>query len=226
MDVSRSAIDLSLLSEDLHSMLFKDRVVHGISRNDYALIGDAIMSLFVREAVLKNPALKPWANHLISNKAFSLIVQESGLDARVQNGGQSIHSQGTILEAIVGAIYWQHGYPVASQFISREIFPRLKKIISQCRKKSQGEVGLHFNRKPEAEVELMQFCQQFSLPSPEFAIIKKRGLHGKVLVLLKIPGFLEITETADSYIGAIRKLASRAKLLLVKKNLQPAPEKP
>lgn len=107
-------------------------------------LGDAVISLAVADYLFKCFPLKDEGfltetrSKLVSRNQLNKLAAKIGIDAFIQSGSSitnhSKYIRGNTLEALIGAIYLDKGFPFAKQVFTRKIIGRLidiEKLINE-----------------------------------------------------------------------------------------------
>lgn len=106
-------------------------------------LGDAVLELVVTDYLYKHyheaeGVLTAWRAALVRGEMISQVADELGLFdcLKLSRGEQTVagKARGLIMantfEALLGAIYLEHGYQRADEFIAEHLLPRLESIVS------------------------------------------------------------------------------------------------
>lgn len=128
-------------------------------------LGDAVLELVVTEYLFKNypnpeGELTNWRASLVNSKMLAEMSEQLGVndhlylsrgEAKDNNSKARQYILANAFESIVGAMYLDQGYDVASAFIHRELLPKLPHILenklykdpkSSFQEASQDKVGI------------------------------------------------------------------------------------
>ncbi|MBN1494830.1 ribonuclease III [Candidatus Peregrinibacteria bacterium] len=163
-------------------------------------LGDAVLELAVTEYLYKtyphNPegVLTNWRSALVQGKNLALIANELSLGnylylsrGEEKSGGRKKnYILANTLEALIGAIYLDHGYKTSHNFISKYILERLEQIL---------EAGLHI----DAKSHFQELAQEKISMTPEYKFIKEWGPdHAKRFMMAVYIGDKKVGEGEGS----------------------------
>lgn len=183
--------------------LFRRALTHGSTgQPDYQrleFLGDRILGLVIADMLYHRypdeaeGRLSHRLNALVSGATCAEIARQIGLppflrlgkQARDDGAQQSDNVLGDVMEAIIGALYLDHGLNAASDLINRLWGPLL-------------ETANGAPKHPKSE--LQEWCAALGRKVPEYVVTKKEGpphaMRFEVTVTVK--GFAPISATANS----------------------------
>ena len=183
--------------------LYHRALTHGSTgQADYQrleFLGDRILGLVIADMLYHRYSdeaegrLSHRLNALVSGATCADIARQIGLplyirlgkQARDDGAQQSDNVLGDVMEAIIGALYLDHGLPVARALIERLWGPLL-------------ETANGAPKHPKSE--LQEWCAAHGRKVPEYVITKKEGpphaMRFEITVTVK--GFAPVTATANS----------------------------
>jgi ribonuclease-3 len=143
-------------------------------------LGDSVLGLIVTNELYKlfpdldESRLSPIRSGVVNMKALAQIAREINLGAylRIGKGEEATNGRdkNSILadtfEALVGAIYLEHGYLKSSEIISKWIKPAILAATSQ-------------GSALDGKTALQELSAQLNLPSPEYEITESGPDHDK-----------------------------------------------
>lgn len=153
----------------------------GIPTNErLEFLGDSVLGLIVTNELYKlfpdldESRLSPLRSGVVNMKALAQIAREINLGAylRIGKGEEATNGRdkNSILadtfEALVGAIYLEHGYVKSSEIISKLIKPAILTATSQ-------------GSALDGKTALQELSAQLNLPSPEYEISESGPDHDK-----------------------------------------------
>lgn len=119
-----------------------------------------------RSALVKGKHLAEVARELDLGKYLYLSVGEER-----SGGREKRYILANVAEALIGAIYLEHGYETAEQFIDRFIMTRLDEII---------KLGKHI----DAKSKFQEICQEKNDITPHYEVLEEDGPdHQKTFVM-------------------------------------------
>jgi ribonuclease-3 len=138
--------DVSLLERAFtHRSYLNEHPKLGLEHNErLEFLGDAVLELVVTDYLYRNYEnpegdLTNWRSALVKTESLSAVAEKLELDqylklSRGEAKGNArsrslIHAN--CVEAMIGAIYLDQGYPVAKEFIEVQIVSRLKEILAE-----------------------------------------------------------------------------------------------
>lgn len=138
-------------------------------------LGDAVLELVITEYLYKhfpNPEgdLTNWRSALVRGEMIAQIAVKLGMNdyLHLSHGEQQStgKSRNLILanafEALVGAIYLEHGYAIAQEFLGRELVPELERIQRD---------ELHI----DAKSRFQELIQERLSVTPNYTVLSERG---------------------------------------------------
>ncbi|RJO59790.1 hypothetical protein C4546_00270 [Candidatus Parcubacteria bacterium] len=172
MDVAEIQINLPELNPKLQNIVFCNPNLFDSLQKDLALLGDSLIGLFIRELHVRGKYPQFLVNFLVSNMVFASLVKKSNLIGLLPKGKHyEDHELGTVLEALVGAVYWQFGFEKAKEYFQKEIQPSFDQ--GNVILKKYADVFVEIMEKIKyPEIELVKRCQELKLPRPKFCHIK------------------------------------------------------
>jgi ribonuclease-3 len=145
-------------------------------------LGDAVLELVVTDYLFKNyqnkseGELTSWRAALVKTESLAELAERKGLGryllmsrGEAKSGGRSRKALlANMVEAIIGAIYLDQGYPVAEKFINENISSKIETII---RTGSYIDAKSHFQ----------EIAQEREGVTPHYEVISESGPdHDKV----------------------------------------------
>lgn len=147
-------------------------------------LGDAVLELAVTDYLFSNydeqeGVLTSWRAALVRTESIgaagkaleyeSLLRMSKGEKHGSERARQQILANA--FEAIIGAIYIEHGYDVAAAFVERNIINRLEEI-------------LHSGSWRDAKSQLQEVSQRIDNQTPRYKVIEEVGPdHDKIFIL-------------------------------------------
>ncbi len=138
-------------------------------------LGDAVLELVVTEYLYKhypNPEgeMTSWRAALVNGEMLSLIARELGVEKFLlmskgeakDTGRARVFLLANALEAIIGAIYLDQGYAVASEFIEKNVLVRFESVLQN---------NLHMDPKSYFQ----EKAQEEAKITPSYKVIKEWG---------------------------------------------------
>ena len=147
-------------------------------------LGDAVLELVATEYLYShfpNPEgdLTNWRSALVKGEMLSKIARELGLGDYLYLSKGEEHSGGrekdyllaNVFEALIGAIYLQHGYAKSQKFIEKFLLGHLESIL-----KTGGHI--------DAKSRLQELAQERVMVTPSYQLIHDEGPdHDKVFTM-------------------------------------------
>ena len=162
----------------------------GIPTNErLEFLGDSVLGLIVTEELYKKfpdldeSRLSPLRSGVVNMKALAQIARQINLGAqlRIGKGEESTNGRdknsilADSLEALVGAIYLQHGYEKTAEIILNWMKPSLDSVLT---------LGAAL----DAKTALQELAASLNLPSPEYEISESGPDHDKSFIATALVG--------------------------------------
>jgi ribonuclease-3 len=162
----------------------------GIPTNErLEFLGDSVLGLIVTEELYKKfpdldeSRLSPLRSGVVNMKALAQIAREIKLGShlRIGKGEESTNGRdknsilADSLEALVGAIYLQHGYEKTAEIILNWMKPSLDSVLT---------LGAAL----DAKTALQELAASMNLPSPEYEISESGPDHDKSFIATALVG--------------------------------------
>jgi ribonuclease-3 len=162
----------------------------GIPTNErLEFLGDSVLGLIVTEELYKKfpdldeSRLSPLRSGVVNMKALAQIAREIKLGShlRIGKGEESTNGRdknsilADSLEALVGAIYLQHGYEKTAEIILNWMKPSLDSVLT---------LGAAL----DAKTALQELAASLNLPSPEYEISESGPDHDKSFIATALVG--------------------------------------
>jgi len=170
----------------VHKSYVNEHAEEGKDHNErLEFLGDAVLELVSTKHLFKNypnqteGEMTSFRSALVKGNHLALISRELGLGEFLFLSNGEEHSGGreknyilaNTLEAVIGAIYLDHGYASADNFIKKHILTKLDEII---------EKGLHV----DAKSRFQEICQERELLTPHYELLQEEGPdHNKNFVM-------------------------------------------
>lgn len=151
-------------------------------------LGDAVLELAVTEHLYKNfpnpeGDLTNWRAALVNGDALAevgrtmkiedFILMSKG-ESKDKNSKARQYILANAMEAIIGAIYLEHGLPAARKFISKNIISRLEEILKN---RSYIDSKSSFQEKAQEKLSITPSYKVLSSYGPDHAKIFKVGVY-------------------------------------------------
>ena len=147
-------------------------------------LGDAVLELIVTEFLYLNypdpeGVLTNWRSALVKKETLAEISRELDLGQylflskgeNATGGRDKDYILANTFEALLGAIYLDHGYDVSKKFVTEKLLVRLEKILA---------AGLHI----DAKSHFQEVAQEKTTITPNYKLIKEEGPdHNKVFTM-------------------------------------------
>lgn len=178
----------------IHRSYINEHSKSGLMHNErLEFLGDAVLELVVTDYLYRNydnpeGELTSWRSALVKTESLAGQAQKLQLGQYLQmsrgeakNGGRErMALLANLFEAIIGAIYLDHGYDVAKDFIHKHITTQLEQILSS---RSYIDAKSHFQ----------EIAQERENTTPHYKVVSEEG-----------PDHNKIFEVAV-YLGAVEK---------------------
>jgi len=185
-------LDLYISAFTHRSYLNENRSFHLPHNERLEFLGDAVLELIATEYLFRNyphseGELTNFRSALVNYKMLAEIAKRLGLEDHLQMSKGEAKDTGrarqvilaNAIEALIGAIYLDQGYQVASNFIGKEILIELPAIISD---------GSYLDPKSK----LQELVQEKRGVTPTYGVVSETGPdHDKVFV---VAAFMNTTE--------------------------------
>jgi len=151
-------------------------------------LGDAVLELIVTEYLyknFKNPEgdLTNWRASLVNGDALAEVGQSMGIEefilmskgeAKDKNSKARQYILANAMEAIIGAIYLEHGLPTARKFVNKNIISRLENILAN---KLYVDPKSNFQEKAQEKLSVTPNYKVISSFGPDHAKVFKVGAY-------------------------------------------------
>lgn len=218
MDVSTCQIDLSPFNPKLLKMILVNPKLRDSTQRSLALLGDSLFGLFARELYFRKGYSKILATILVTNQFLAGIVKHTKLVSLLPK--EVLYKDrdlGTVLEALIGAMYWQNGFEETKKYFQKEIQPFFEKG-NVFFHKFQKELRLIMQKEKNPEISLVAKCQELSMPRPIFCkSFKKPRQKGLIFSRVVVSGILDITSSGRTKKEAMQSVSLFALWCLEKK---------
>ncbi|MFA5842216.1 MAG: ribonuclease III [Candidatus Gracilibacteria bacterium] len=184
----------------IHKSYMNETKEEGVENNErLEFLGDAVLELVVTEFLYKtypNPEgeLTNWRSALVNGSHLATIAKKLNLGEYLTLGHGEERSGGrtknyilaNTFEALVGAIYLEHGYEVSHGFIDRFVIIYLEEIL---------EKGMHIDPKSQFQ----EMAQEKWGITPHYQLIEDHGPdHAKEFVMALYVGDKKVAEGKGS----------------------------
>lgn len=151
-------------------------------------LGDAVLELAVTEYLYDNYAnpegeLTNWRASLVNGDSLAEVGKNLGIEefilmsrgeSRDKNSKARMYILANAMEAIIGAIYLEHGFSSAKKFILKNIVVKLEDII---KKKLYIDPKSNFQEKAQEKEGITPSYKMISSQGPDHAKIFKVGVY-------------------------------------------------
>jgi len=151
-------------------------------------LGDAVLELIVTEYLYKNfpnpeGDLTNWRASLVNGDALAEVGKEMEIEdfilmskgeSKDKNSKARQYILANAMEAIIGAIYLEHGLPTARKFINRNIISRLTDILKN---RLYIDPKSSFQEKAQEKLSITPNYKVLSSYGPDHAKIFKVGVY-------------------------------------------------
>jgi ribonuclease III len=178
--------DITLLERAfIHRSYLNEHPKLGLEHNErLEFLGDAVLELVVTDHLYRNYSnpegdLTNWRSALVKTESLSAVAEGLELDQylRLSRGEAKGNERSRALilancvEATIGAIYLDHGYDAAKQFIEKQIVAKLPHIL---------EVGSWIDPKSKFQ----ELAQEKEGMTPSYRVMEEAGPdHDKVFTV-------------------------------------------
>ncbi|MGI9170969.1 MAG: ribonuclease III [Candidatus Nanopelagicus sp.] len=189
----------------------------GIPTNErLEFLGDSVLGLIVTEELYKKfpdldeSRLSPLRSGVVNMKALAQIAREIklGTHLRIGKGEESTNGRdknsilADSLEALVGAIYLQHGYEKTAEIILNWMKPSLDSVLT---------LGAAL----DAKTALQELAASMNLASPEYEISESGPDHDKSFIATALVG----SERFPTGLGKSKREAEQSAAKFAHENL-------
>lgn len=170
----------------VHKSYVNEHRAKGIIHNErLEFLGDAVLELAAtRHLFSEYPdqdegAMTAFRSALVKGKHLAEVSMQLNLGQYLylskgeekSKGREKHYILANVLEALIGAIYLEHGYAIAEKFIAKFILKRLDDIISR---------GLYI----DAKSRFQEICQEKQDITPHYELLKEEGPdHSKHFIM-------------------------------------------
>lgn len=151
-------------------------------------LGDAVLELVVTEYLYKNfgnpeGELTNWRASLVNGDSLADVAYKLGIEdfilmskgeSKDKNSKARQYILANAMEAIIGAIYLEHGLPTARKFISKNIISKLEKILKT---KAYIDPKSQFQEKAQEKLGITPSYKVISSYGPDHAKVFKVGVY-------------------------------------------------
>lgn len=151
-------------------------------------LGDAVLELVVTEYLYKNfgnpeGELTNWRASLVNGDSLAAVAYKMGFEdyimmskgeSKDKNSKARQYILANAMEAIIGAIYLEHGLPTARKFITKNIISRLEEILKT---KAYIDPKSQFQEKAQEKLGITPSYKVISSYGPDHAKIFKVGVY-------------------------------------------------
>ncbi len=177
-------LDLYISAFTHRSYLNENRSFHLPHNERLEFLGDAVLELIATEYLFRNyehseGELTNFRSALVNYKMLAEIAKRLGLEDYLQMSKGEAKDTGrarqvilaNAIEALIGALYLDQGYQVASNFIAKEILVELSAVITD---------GTYLDPKSK----LQELVQEKRGVTPTYGVVSETGPdHDKVFVV-------------------------------------------
>lgn len=161
----------------IHRSYINEHKNKGMESNErLEFLGDAVLELaatrhlFFKCREQNEGEMTSFRSALVKGKHLAEISKELGLGEYLflscgeekSGGREKKYILANVLEALVGAIYLEHGYATSAEFIDKFIMAKLDEIV---------EHDLHIDPKSRFQ----EMCQEIEEITPHYQVIKEEG---------------------------------------------------
>ncbi len=184
----------------VHKSYINEISEKGVEHNErLEFLGDAVLELVVTEFLYKNYPnsegdLTNWRSALVKGAHLATVAKELDLGKYLvlshgeekSGGREKNYILANTFEALLGAVYLEHGYDVSHQFVDKFLLIYLEEIL---------EKGLHI----DAKSQFQEMAQEKEDTTPTYKVIDEHGPdHNKEFVMAAYIGERRIAEGKGS----------------------------
>ena len=189
--------DKSLLEQVfIHRSYLNEHKSFPLDHNErLEFLGDAVLELAVTKYLYDSynrpeGEMTNWRSALVKGESLSEEAKRIGMDSFLKTSrgeAKNIGKARDILlanafEALIGAIYIDQGFEIASEFVVKNIVYKLEDILSK---------GLHYDAKSKFQ-ELSQ--EQYAV-TPTYEVVREAGPdHAKIFTVVAYLGEMEVSQ--------------------------------
>ena len=177
----------------IHRSYINEHSSSGLSHNErLEFLGDAVLELVVTDHLYRNfdnpeGELTSWRSALVKTESLAAQAQKLELGQYLQmsrgeakNGGRErVALLANLFEAIIGAIYLDHGYEAAKNFVHEHIIAQLDQILS-----SRTYI--------DAKSQFQELAQERENTTPHYRVVSEEGPdHNKIFEVAVFLGAVE-----------------------------------
>ncbi|MCC7289168.1 ribonuclease III [bacterium] len=177
----------------IHRSYINEHSSSGLSHNErLEFLGDAVLELVVTDHLYRNfdnpeGELTSWRSALVKTESLAAQAQKLELGQYLQmsrgeakNGGRErVALLANLFEAIIGAIYLDHGYEAAKNFVHEHIIAQLDQILS-----SRSYI--------DAKSQFQELAQERENTTPHYRVVSEEGPdHNKIFEVAVFLGAVE-----------------------------------
>ncbi|MFA6228261.1 MAG: ribonuclease III [Patescibacteria group bacterium] len=178
-----------LISALVHRSYINEHPDFKLDHNErLEFLGDAVLELAVTEYLYENFSnpegeLTNWRASLVNGDSLAEVAAELGLEeyllmskgeSRDKNSKARQYILANAMEAVIGAIYLEHGFKVAGKFVIKNIVSKLEDILE---KKLYIDPKSHFQEKAQEKLGITPAYKVISSSGPDHAKIFKVGVY-------------------------------------------------
>ena len=178
-----------LISALVHRSYINEHPDFKLDHNErLEFLGDAVLELAVTEylyANFPNPEgeLTNWRASLVNGDALAEVAKKLGLEeylmmskgeSKDKNSKARQYILANAMEAVIGAIYLEHGFKTASKFVVHNVVSRLNEILEN---KLYIDPKSHFQEKAQEKLGVTPAYKVISSYGPDHAKIFKVGVY-------------------------------------------------
>jgi ribonuclease III len=182
--------NLDLLTEAItHRSYLNEHPDFKLNHNErLEFLGDAVLELVVTEHLYQNYSnpegeLTNWRAALVNGDALSEVARKLEIEvyilmskgeSRDKNSKARQYILANAMEAIIGAVYLEHGFKTVTKFVDRFIIVNLKEILES---KSYIDPKSRFQEKSQEKLSITPVYKVISSEGPDHAKLFKVGVY-------------------------------------------------
>lgn len=178
-----------LLQAVVHRSYLNEHPQFHLDHNErLEFLGDAVLELIVTDYLYKNYPnpegdLTNWRASLVNGDSLAEVAKKLDIDSHLllsrgeskdKNSKARQYILANALEAVIGAIYLEHGLAQSRKFIEKNIISKLEQILEQ---KLYIDPKSYFQEKAQEETGITPVYKVVSSSGPDHAKIFKIGVY-------------------------------------------------
>lgn len=190
-DAIEKILGVSFVNEELYREAFTHRSYlnehkkHQINHNErMEFLGDAVLELVVTDYLFRNfdnpeGEMTAWRSALVKTESLAEVAERLELGqylmmsrGEAKSGGRTRQALlANMIEAIIGALYLDHGYDTAAEFITKNVISQLETILKE---------GTYI----DAKSRFQELAQEKEGVTPHYQLLAEEGPdHEKIFTI-------------------------------------------